>query len=212
MNTSESSRARYGLTAIVLAGGRSSRFGADKASALLLGRPLLEWVVTAVSTVCARTVVVKAKGQRLPLIDSFEFVEAEDLEKDRGPLAAIVTGFERCDTASAFVVACDTPLLMPELVPFLFARLRDYDCVLPSAAGKPQPLCAIYRVEKCLDSFGRAVDEGRLGLIASLGERRSLSVSEDDLRAVDPELRSFLNANTPAALEEIAMRLAGQHP
>lgn len=210
MNTSESAAVRNGLSAVVLAGGRSSRFGTDKASALLLGRPLLEWVVAALAPVCARTFVVKAKGQRLPAIHGFAFAEVEDYYDDRGPLAAIVSGFERCDAAAAFVVACDTPALVPAVVPFLFERLRDNDCVLPIVGGKSQPLCAIYDISACVDGFRLAVDQGRFGLVAALDDRRCVTVSEGEIRAVDPGLHSFLNANTPEMLAEVAALLVGE--
>jgi molybdopterin-guanine dinucleotide biosynthesis protein A len=54
------------ITGVVLAGGRSSRFGADKAGAELLGRPLLQWVLDAMTAVCERVVIAASPGQELP--------------------------------------------------------------------------------------------------------------------------------------------------
>ena len=208
MNTSESAAARNGVTAIVLAGGRSSRFGSDKAGAVLLDRPLLEWVLAAVSPACSAIVVVKARGQQLPHISGFDFAEVEDIYDARGPLAAIVTGFDRCQTDRAFVVACDTPGLVPGLVQLLIERIAGFDLALPIVETRRQPLCALYTVSACREAFRQAVDEGRLAVIAACNERRAIEVREEELRRVDPDLRSFRNVNTPELLVELAGLLA----
>lgn len=83
------------VCAIILAGGRSTRFGSDKASALLAGRPLLQWVIDAASEVSFEILVVAAQGQVLPEFTSPVAVRVvHDQHESLGPLAGIVTGFE----------------------------------------------------------------------------------------------------------------------
>ena len=61
-------REREPIDGLILAGGKSSRFGSDKASARLRGRPLLQWVLSAIEPVCRRIVIVKAQGQEVSFI------------------------------------------------------------------------------------------------------------------------------------------------
>ncbi|HXU23683.1 MAG TPA: NTP transferase domain-containing protein, partial [Tepidiformaceae bacterium] len=62
--------AEAAITGVILAGGKSTRFGSDKAAALLLGRPMLQWSVSALGAVCDELVVVVAKDQVLPAFDA----------------------------------------------------------------------------------------------------------------------------------------------
>lgn len=197
------------LTGILLAGGRSTRFGSDKATALLAGRPLLAHVVEALALACDEIVVVRARGQQLPAI-SVPVRIIEDEYEAAGPLAGIVTGLTATTTPLAFVVSTDAPLLRPALVDALAARARATaaDVVCPHASGYPQPLVSIYRVETCLQPFREAVDAGNLKITTAFSSLLVEAFDEASIRAADPGLDSFLNANTPEALDAIADRLA----
>ena len=194
-----------GVTGVILAGGKSSRFGSDKASARLLGKPLLQWVVSALEPVCEALVVVRAAGQVLPRIDCARPpVETEDRYEDKGPLAGLVSGFAMVGTEFAFAVSCDAPLVRPELVQLLHERAASADIACPLVEEHLQPLVALYRVATCLPVFRDCVENGRLKITAAYGRLRLVVVSESDIRAVDPDLRSFRNANRPETLAEIA--------
>ena len=192
------------VTGVVLAGGRSTRFGSDKASALLRGRPLLEWVVDAVASACERVVVVKARGQVLPAVDCpVPWVVVEDIYEAQGPLAGLVAGFARVSTPLAFATSCDSPLLVPALIAHLAAMADGYDVVCPEVGGRTQPLAAIYRPDRCLPAFRESVEAGRLRIVAAFEDLRVRRVGEGEVAAADPRLLSFENANTPERLAEI---------
>ncbi|WP_322795929.1 molybdenum cofactor guanylyltransferase [Tepidiforma sp.] len=196
------------LIAVILAGGRSTRFGRDKASAPLRGRPLLQWVADAVAPAVESILVVSARGQQLPALTVSVPVEViQDRDEGLGPLAGLATAFEAADAELAFAASCDIPLLRPALVARLADIARDEaaDVVCPRIGGFPQPLTAVYRPADCRDPFRRAV-EIRSGGLRILAAYRGLRVSwptEPDLLPVDPDLRSFRNANTPGRLAEL---------
>ena len=192
------------LDGVVLAGGKSSRFGSDKASALLRGRPLLQWVVSALDQVCGRIVIVRAAGQVLPPITSTaEIVVVEDHQEGMGPVAGLVAGLEAVRAPLCFVTACDVPLLQPALVTFLARRAANHDVVCPFVDGFHQPLGSIYRPRHCLPLFQSLVDQEKLRIVPGYTELDTIIVSEDDVRAADPRLLSFKNANRPERLAEI---------
>ena len=192
---------------IVLAGGRSTRMGQDKA--------LLDWGgVPLVAHVCAQVraaidgplVVVTAEGQALPELDLVELVT--DLEPDRGPLEGLRTGLTALAARSeaAFVTSVDAPRLRPELIRALVVRLGDADAVLPATEGLVHPLTGVYRTSLAALA-GALLDEGERRA-RRLGERcRAVVVDRDELlrdpalRAVDPDLLSLADVDTPDDLE-----------
>jgi molybdopterin-guanine dinucleotide biosynthesis protein A len=193
-----------GLTSVVLAGGRSSRFGSDKASALLRGRPLLQWVLDAVGPTSQAVVIVKAHGQRLPEFScAAPVIVVEDLYEARGPLAGLVAAFAEVDTPLAFATSCDAPLLEPALIAYLAAEARDADIVCPDIGGHLQPLAAVYRPAVCLPVFRENVERGQLRIVVAYAGLRHKTVTGDEAARFDPGLRTFLNANTPERLAEI---------
>ncbi len=198
------------LTAVILAGGRSTRFGSDKACALLLGRPLLQWVVDATAPWCQAVVIVAARGQVLPLLTVAEGVDVEvvqDFVDAAGPLAGLVAGLRAVRTPLAFAVSCDAPLVEPEVISLLAFLSPDYDAVVPLVEGRLQPLVAVYRRDPCLAAFERSLVSGERKLTAALGGLTVLSPGAGDLLEVDPALQSFRSVNDGAQLAAIEVSL-----
>jgi molybdopterin-guanine dinucleotide biosynthesis protein A len=200
----EDSRGSALLTGLVVAGGKSRRFGSDKASALLAGRPLLQWVGSALADVCGALVVVRARGQELPPVAfPVPLTVVDDRYQAKGPLAGLAAGFEAIPDGLCFATSCDAPLLKRELVSGLSSLAPGYDIVCPYVNDFLQPLLAVYRPATCLPVFEQAVERDVLKITAAYGGLRVRIVREDELRAMDPELESFRNANSVEALREI---------
>jgi molybdopterin-guanine dinucleotide biosynthesis protein A len=123
-----------------------------------------------------------------------------------GPVPALARGLEAARAEVAFACACDLPLLEARVAAAIVAMLGEYDAVIPVIGARLQPLHAVYR-RRCADALRamRARGENRLGAIADAVATRR--VAEDELRALDPELLSFVNVNTPADYAR-ALRLA----
>lgn len=196
------------VTGVILAGGKSTRFGRDKAREVVAGASMLQWVVRATEQVCSEVVVVRAKGQVLPVVESnVPMRVVEDDYDGLGPLAGLVTGFGAVGDGWCFAGACDAPLLRAAVVGLLAGRAADVDIVSPVVEGRLQPLCALYRVEGCLPTFRAAVERRELRVTAAFVGLRVARVSEDELLEVDPDLGSFRNANWPAKASAIEAEL-----
>lgn len=192
------------LTGLILAGGKSSRFGSDKASALLRGRPLLQWAVSALEPAVSALVVVSAKGQHLPPIDAaVPVVVIEDDYEAMGPLAGLATGFRAVTTELCFATSCDAPLLMAAVVQLLASKAAQADVVVPDVLGFRQPLAAIYRPAACAPVFDAHIGRGELKIVPIFRMLRTVVVGEDEMRGADPDLLSFRNANVPERLAEM---------
>lgn len=200
-----------GLCAIVLAGGRSTRFGSDKASAMLQGRTLLDHVTAAASEVAGHVVIAKAAGQTLPpLPPAREIDVVEDADDAIGPLGGILAGLRATTLHFCLVCSCDAPLLQPALVSALYDRIRGSlsPAVVPVVDDRLQPLFAIYRRAGALAVFNAARESGERST-TRLIERLALDrVSENEIREFDPDLDSFRNCNAPADLAVLEALLA----
>lgn len=168
--------------------------GQDKALLPFGEDTLLGWVARRVGLVCPRVLVVAREPDAYP---GFEVVV--DRFPGCGPLGGLHAGLLEARTEVGLCVACDLPFLEPALLSLLLDRVRGYDAAVPLVGGRPEPLCAAYRREVAgvAEDLLRSTSSARGRAMQDLLERlRVRSVSEEELRAVDPELVSFWNVNT----------------
>lgn len=207
-------RASSALSAAVLAGGASRRMGDDKAMLSLApgSPPVIIRVLEAVSRV-ADDVLIIAPDR--PGYRSLGVPIVPDRRAALGPIAGIATALEVARHDHCLVVACDLPFLDPALLSWMASLPRDYEALIPLAprgAGTPllQPLHAIY-ARAGLPTILARIALGDLRLTNLERHLRVRSIETDKLREIDPELRSFLNLNTPADARRAAAILA-LHP
>jgi molybdopterin-guanine dinucleotide biosynthesis protein A len=152
-------------------------------------------------------VVVRAAGQDLPQLPEWVVVADDPLE-GKGPVQGIAAGLAaltgRADIA--FISSTDLPFLHPAFIQSVARVLKDdegADVALPVARGYKQPLAAAYRVSLA-GAAERLVKEDRLRPAFLFDECRVETLDDAELTrdpllaAVDPDLDSVLNVNTPA--------------
>lgn len=185
-------------TAIILAGGESSRMGRDKAALPLNGRPLLQTVIDAVQPLFAHTLVSVREPRA-----GIALQQVCDAQTGAGPLAGLVSAIEKSATPWAFVVACDMPFISPAVIERLAALRGANQAVVPMAAGHAQPLLAFY-ARSCLPLLRERLAGGDRSLTGALKTLNVRYVEADELLPSDPQLRSFIDLDTPqdAALAE----------
>lgn len=185
---------------MILAGGTSRRFGRDKASEPLNGRPLLRWVERSLDQVAQEIIVVKAAGQRLPALEAHKpLAVIEDLIAGKGPLGGIYSGLQAASHELSIAVACDMPLLCVPLLRRLCVLADGYDVVIPRRQGRPQPLHAVYR-RSCAQAMHQEMQAGRLEVISFLHAVHVRYVDEDEWSPYDAEGLSFFNVNAESDL------------
>ncbi len=184
-------------TGIVLAGGKSSRMGFNKALIEFGGRRLIEIAVDRLSGLFPEVLIVANDPDpyahlRIPVIP--------DLIPGSGSLGGLYTGLASASHPRAFFAACDMPFLNPDLINLLVREAEGWDVVVPRVAGELHPMHAVYS-KSCLPFMKEAIDSGRLK-IAGFFPRVSVKPIEDvTLRTVDPDLLGLMNLNTPLELE-----------
>lgn len=181
---------RDDLTGLVLAGGASRRMGHDKALLDVDGRRLVHHVAARLSAVCAR-VLVAPGARRLP---GLPWAQVDDLAPGEGPLAGIIGGLAVASTPLLAVVAVDMPRVDPAVLAVLADAWDGGVAVVPVAAGRPQPLHAVYAVAR-LPVLTAAFAAGERSVSRALGRTDAvfLDVGDDrwalDLDTPDDLLR-----------------------
>jgi molybdopterin-guanine dinucleotide biosynthesis protein A len=189
-------------TAIVLAGGRSSRMGTAKALLLFDNEPLIVHVVAALQRRFGEVVVVTAPGQDLP---SLPVTLVSDEVAYQGPVGGIYYGLTAASSDAAFVTSCDSVFLNIDLISHLLSQISDHDVVVPHWEGRFQPLHAVYR-RSVLPLLAGQLERGELRPVHLFDKVRLRRIDEDEIRRFDPEGSSFFNMNTPQDYAEALTR------
>lgn len=183
----------------IIAGGKSSRMGRDKAFLELGGRSLIERVIAAGADLRpSETILIANKP------DAYRHLGLEiypDILPDKGSLGGIYTALARAANPVTLVLACDMPFIKPGLLGFMLAQLdAETDIVVPRVDGYPQALHAIYR-NTCLAPIRARLAANRLKIIGFYDKMRVRYLDEADYAPFDQAGMSFTNLNTPAELE-----------
>lgn len=200
-------------TGVIVAGGRSTRFGdRDKAVADLAGVPMIRRVADRLADEVDALVVNCREDQREAIGDAIEGHPAPvsfaiDETPDLGPLGGIRNGLRAAESEYAVVVACDMPFVDPELVAYLFERAAGHGAAVPRVDGKWfQTTQAVYRADAMAAACDRAIGRGDRKVIDALFELDYVVVEES---AVEDHgsLASFDNLNTREEFREAAEQL-----
>ena len=191
-----------GATAIVLAGGRSSRMGTPKALLPFDNEPLIVHIVAALRRLFPEVVVVAAPGQDLP---SMPVTLVRDEVAYQGPVGGIYYGLTAASGDVSFVTSCDSAFLNSDLVSHLLSQISQHDIVVPHWQGRFQPLHAVYR-RSVLPLLEGQLARGELRPVYLFDKVRTRRIDEDEIRRFDPEGSSFFNMNTPEEYAEALKR------
>lgn len=133
------------IAGFVLAGGKSTRMGRDKAVLQLEGRTLLEFALSTLRQVCNEVMVLGSRN----LYADFGAEVVEDIFSGCGPLGGIHAALSRTRTEFNLIIAVDTPFLSADFLRFMAQRALKSGAVVttPEIAGYRQPLCSVYSRE-----------------------------------------------------------------
>jgi molybdopterin-guanine dinucleotide biosynthesis protein A len=189
-------------SAVILAGGRSSRMGLPKAVLPFGGSTILERLIHTLKDAFTEIIVVAAPRYDEPFsIDrTLKKCSGLILERDdtafQGPVGALRRGLMRARGEIAFACSCDLPLLRSDVADAICTRIENNDAAIPEIEGFLQPLCAAYRREPAAAALGAMEHAGERRLTALADRLKTRAIGEAALRPIDPDLRSFLDVNT----------------
>jgi len=180
--------------AAILAGGKSTRMGRDKALLPLDGLPLVAHSARLLEPLFERVVVV---SNSQPVAQAAGLLRIVDTRRDKGPLAGIEAALRYFGEPALFV-ACDCPFLSADFLAFLRDNWRDeLDALVPQSENGQEPLHAIWSPSG-LPAIESALDQERVPSLRRVLEGLNVQfVPVEDARRFDSSLSMFENWNAP---------------
>ena len=185
------------ITGILLAGGKSTRFGKDKGLLKWKGNYLADIPLGALKD-CFQNVMINSNN---PDYKFFGLPVFEDELRDIGPIGGIIQSLTIVSTEYIFVLACDMPNIDKKVINYLVSNLNDNNIVVPVTEDGMEPLCAIYS-KKCLPVIKEMIKIGDFKLINLFNkcEKVLFLTLASQLNGFEKE--KFVNINYPIDIEK----------
>ena len=182
----------YDIDAFILAGGASSRMGTDKSQLLIERQTFTERIAATLRHIADSVTLV---GRSL---DDSRLESVPDVYPQWGALGGLHAALTACRRDWAIVVACDLPFVTAELFARLAELRLDHDAVVPvQEDNRPQPLAALYRIDRCRQRATELIEAGRRRPLDLLEAVNTRWVAFDEIRNLDQAEKFFVNINTP---------------
>jgi molybdopterin-guanine dinucleotide biosynthesis protein A len=188
------------ISSILLAGGKSSRMGKDKAKLKLDGGLMVLQSIAGKLLMISDEVIVATDGRRYEGLDAgVRWVD--DVYPGAGSLVGLYSGLREARSDYALVVACDMPFLNLDLLRYMISLPRGYDALAPKIDDKIETLHAIYS-KSCLPLIERMLEAGHKAIIDIFPRVQAVYLSREIIERYDPGCRSLFNINSPEQLAE----------
>jgi len=198
------------VTCVILAGGKSSRMGQNKALMKLGGKTVIERMIDIVEPVSKEKIIITNSPEDFRFLGLPIF---EDIYKYKGPLIGIHSGLLHSDTERNFVLSCDIPLMTAEMINYIIEFPTSRPVTICEAAGYLQPLAGVYskKIFNSLDehlknydghkSDGKPKHKNNCGMHSYLNSIAPEIIRPENLDFYSDDL--FFNMNSPNDYEII---------
>lgn len=187
------------VTGAVLAGGKSLRYGSNKALDVFRGKRLVDRAVEDLRAFCDPVLTVA--NDLTPFYDVRSAL-VQDVFSHQGPLGGLYSALLFSPNDWVFVKATDMPFLVPGLAVMMLAAKEGADVVTPMRNGRYEPLLALYH-RRCISVIVDMLEKRERKVTSFYARAKVKELPEEAWRAVDPEALSFKNVNTPEDMEEL---------
>ena len=153
----ESSLIKTGVCTAILAGGKSSRMGTNKALLKIDGETLIERMINIVNSCTEKLMIITNNPEEFSFLNVETF---QDVIKGAGPLGGIYTALKHCQSTHCLVIACDLPFLSKELLQLLYKQGTAYDVLAVDGGKGVEPLCAVYS-KNCIPIIEKQLIAGK---------------------------------------------------
>jgi molybdenum cofactor guanylyltransferase len=186
------------VTGIILAGGKNSRMGVNKAFINIGGKRIIDNTLSIYKKIFSEIIVVTNTPE------DYEGSGAKivtDIIPNKGSLGGLYTGIVESKNDHCFVAACDMPFINEKLIRYI-TEIQGYDIVVPVVERYYEPLFAMYS-KNCLSFIKEQLDNDNLRISDIFKKVRVKEVKINELRMFDNELMSLVNINTPEDLNNV---------
>ena len=176
------------ISGFILAGGKSSRMGTDKALLMFQDKPLLLHMINRIEPFCDKVAISGQNSQYA----NFEVEMIPDLYPDCGPIAGVFSALKYTSSDWNLMVSVDVPFVNNELFNVLISNIGESDCVIPKHISGVEPLIALYN-RRTLPVIEKMITSGDYRLTNLLSKLSTSYVDCNELIKKHPRL--FMNIN-----------------
>jgi molybdopterin-guanine dinucleotide biosynthesis protein A len=196
------------LSGLILAGGRSRRYGKDKAFERLCGKPLIEYVIEALAPVAGDLFIVAGSTDDFSDYSGRLTVIADDVP-GLGPLGGLDAGLKAAPDDYCFAAPCDSPFIDSSLIDYLLktAAAADVDALIPRYEGRDHTVIAVYR-KTCIPAIESSLSDGQFRISSIFSKVKIKFVDDDTINLFPGGKLSFFNINTAEDMAEAARILS----
>jgi molybdopterin-guanine dinucleotide biosynthesis protein A len=185
-------------TLVILAGGRGTRLGCNKALANFNGQSLIETVISRLAQLHSPLLIVTSREQ-FPAVAELNLNQkiVVDCWPGKGVMGAIYTSLLHSASSNVFVAGCDMPFLSTAFIDYLIDISSGWDAVVPKSNGLNEPLHAVYS-RNCLNTLERLLGEDSLATRELFNRVNTKYIYDGEIEKYCRGSLSFFNINTPA--------------
>lgn len=180
-------------TAIIVAGGKSSRMRSNKALLKIDHRSMIQVIYDELTKFFPNLIIVANEPH---LYSEFNAQIVQDIYPGHGPLSGIHAGLTNSKTDKNFFIACDMPFVNGHLAEYLCNQEGEWDAVVPQKDSYFQPLYAVYK-KSCLPSIERCILENRHKITSFYNDVSVKYINHEVIGDFGNLERIFSNINTP---------------
>lgn len=192
------------MTGLILAGGKSKRMGEDKALLKINTKTFVQEILEVFGSIFPEIIIISDNPH---IYEGASIKVVPDIIWDKGPLGGLYTGLQLAKYHHCVIAACDMPFINKEVTRYM-AELQGYQALVPYIKGRYQPLFAAYSKD-CLPAIKARIQGGNLRMIDFIKGIDARILYEQELLPFDPDLRSFININTPQEYGELISQIKG---
>ena len=195
-------------SAAILAGGKSRRFGSNKALAPWFTGYVIDAVVQAAMSACQEVIIIANESEPYSYLGLPIF---PDILPGLGPLAGLQSALHNAKAERIFLLGCDMPLLNSELLNLMWEIPTWAPVVIPGTPQGLEPLHAIYH-KSLLPIVNNRISAGNLSLQSLLEDIPCHIVSHADILKICPSFKCLTSANTPEELAKLKRHYSSVEP
>jgi molybdenum cofactor guanylyltransferase len=197
------------ISCIILAGGKSIRYGHDKILEKINNTSLLDQVISQLEPLSQDIIIVTANERAFTHLENRTNIKiVNDIIPGMGSLGGVYTGLVESKTHQNLVVAADMPFLNRDLLRYMIDAADGYDFTLPHINNWYEPLHAIYS-KNCIPAAKTIFDQGKRVIVELFNYVKVRYVEAEEIDQYDPRHLSFFNINTQQDMERALKIMEG---
>lgn len=192
------------MTGIILAGGKNSRMGTNKAFLKIGNKRIIDNILFIYKRIFNDIIIVTNTPEEYNYL-GVKLIK--DIIPGCGPIGGIYSGLLASKEEHCFVAACDMPFIKEKFIKYIISfKNSDFDVVVPVISARYNPLFALYS-KKCLSIIKDNIAKGDYKIINIFSKVRLKEIGEDEIKKIDPEFNSLININTPEEYKKVLKNL-----